>query len=187
MQPLHLWAPHTNHTPLIQFPRMTPKASRGSDTGAHSNCNAHSQLCHSPLVDGSRSKDSDSDPREEKAESTDDTPESRLSLLDDWSLHSEELRLSSSGPCRVCEIPESSWDRSSERLQSLSKGGAEARLRRVAPGMACGHTGQSEVGLCLPHEEQGGSAGCLAQEEGDKDLRGARKCRGTGKILHLRH
>lgn len=97
-------------------------------TGAHG---------HSPPVEGSRSNDSDSDPLEEKAESTEDTPESLLPLLDDGSLHSEELRLSSSGPSRVWEIPESNCDSNSERLQSLSKGGAEARLRREDSGLAC--------------------------------------------------
>lgn len=70
----------------------------------------------SPFVEGSLSKDKDSDPREEKAESTEDTPESLLPLLADGSLDSEELRLSSSGPSRVWEMPESSWDSSSERL-----------------------------------------------------------------------
>ena len=67
-------------------------------------------------MEGSRSKDKDSDPLEEKAESTEDTPESLLLLLADCSLDSEQLRLSSSGPARVCEVPESSWDWSSERL-----------------------------------------------------------------------
>lgn len=70
----------------------------------------------SPLVEGSRSKDKDSDPLEEKAESTEDTPESLLPLLADGSLDSEELRLRSSGPWRGWETPESSWDSSSERL-----------------------------------------------------------------------
>lgn len=60
-----------------------------------------------------------------------------MPLLDDGSLHSEELRLSSSGPSRVWEIPESNCDSNSERLQSLSKGGAEARLRREDSGLAC--------------------------------------------------
>lgn len=100
-------------------------------------CNLTSAHSHSPPVEGSRSNDSDSDPLEEKAESTEDTPESLLPLLDDGSLHSEELRLSSSGPSRVWEIPESNCDSNSERLQSLSKGGAEARLRRADSGLAC--------------------------------------------------
>lgn len=100
-------------------------------------CKLTSVHSHSPPVEGSRSNDSDSDPLEEKAESTEDTPESLLPLLDDGSLHSEELWLSSSGPSRVWEIPESSCDSNSERLQSLSKGGAEARLRHEDSGLAC--------------------------------------------------
>lgn len=91
---------------------------------------------HSPPAEDSRSKDKDSDPLEEKAESTEDTPDSLLPLLADGSLHAEELRPSSSGPSRVWEMPESSWDSSSERLWSLSKVGAEARLSGVATG-AC--------------------------------------------------
>lgn len=113
-------------------------------------------------MEGSRSNDSDSDPLEEKAESTEDTPESRLPLLDDGSLHSEELRLSSSGPSRVWEIPESSCESSSERLQSLSKGGAEARLRREEPGPACkdgaeggGEDFASSWSSMMGHGEQG--------------------------------
>jgi hypothetical protein len=114
---------------------------------------------HSPPVEASRSKDSDSDPLEEKAESTEDTPESLLPLLDDGSLHSEELRLSSSGPSRVWEIPESNCDSNSERLQSLSKGGAEARLRREDSGLACKDgKGSSEdsapLGSTSEHREQ---------------------------------
>lgn len=67
-----------------------------------------------PLPELSLSKEREREPLEEKAESTDETPESRLSL--EASLDSEELRLSSSGPSIVCEIPESSWDNNSERL-----------------------------------------------------------------------
>lgn len=67
-----------------------------------------------PLPELSLSKERERDPLEEKAESTDETPESRLSL--EASLDSEELRLRSSGPSIVCEIPESNWDSNSERL-----------------------------------------------------------------------
>lgn len=101
-------------------------------------------------MEGSRSKDRDKDPLEEKAESTEDTPDSRLPLFADGSLDSEELRLSSSGPSSVWEMPESSWDSSSERLQSLSKAGAEARLRGVDTG-ACKDEQRKGVRLCLPH------------------------------------
>lgn len=125
---------HKNHqskkpeASTAQTHKITHKRALCKLTSAHS---------HSPPVEGSRSNDSDSDPLEEKAESTEDTPESLLPLLDDGSLHSEELRLSSSGPSRVWEIPESNCDSNSERLQSLSKGGAEARLRREDSGLAC--------------------------------------------------
>lgn len=75
----------------------------------------HEYSCQgSPFPEFSLSKDKDREPRDEKAESTEETPESLLSL--EASLDSEELRLSSSGPSTVCEIPESSWDNNSERL-----------------------------------------------------------------------
>lgn len=54
-----------------------------------------------PPAEGSRSNDKDRDPLEEKAESTEDTPESLLPLLADGRRDSEQLRLSSSGPSRV--------------------------------------------------------------------------------------
>lgn len=56
---------------------------------------------HLPPAEGSRSNDKDRDPLEEKAESTEDTPESLLPLLADGRRDSEQLRLSSSGPSRV--------------------------------------------------------------------------------------
>lgn len=76
-----------------------------------------------PLSEFSLSNDSDREPREENAESTEDTPESLLSL--EASLDSEALRLSSSGSS-VCEIPESSWDNNSERLKSLADVGSDS-------------------------------------------------------------
>lgn len=110
---------------------------------------------HSPPVEGSRSNDRDSDPLEEKAESTEDTPESLLPLLADGSLDSEALRLSSPGPSSVWEVPEPSCDSSSERLSSLSKAGAEARLRGVDTG-AC-EDEQREPGEALAAAHAGGA------------------------------
>lgn len=110
----------------------------------------------SPLLEGSRSKDRDREPREEKAESTDDSPDSLLPLLPlpdpDGSWDSEALRLSSSGPSRLCEMPESSCDNSSARLRSSSRGGAEARLRGVDTG-TCHEGGSHEgrQGWYVPH------------------------------------
>lgn len=111
---------------------------------------------HSPPVEGSRSKDRDKDPLEEKAESTEDTPDSRLPLSADGSLDSEELRLSSSGPSSIWEMPESSWDSSSERVQLLSKAGAEARLRGVDTGACEDRTGRW---MRLRPPPQGGGRG----------------------------
>lgn len=114
---------------------------------------------HSPPVEGSRSKDRDSEPLEEKAESTDDTPDSLLPLLADGSRDSEALRLSSPGPSSVWEEAEPSCDSSSDRLSSLSKAGAEARWTGVDLGACEDGQGQRAPGEALAAARAGGGGG----------------------------
>lgn len=110
-------------------------------------------------MEGSRSKDRDSEPLEEKAESTDDTPDSLLPLLADGSRDSEALRLSSPGPSSVWEEAEPSCDSSSDRLSSLSKAGAEARWTGVDLGACEDGQGQRAPGEALAAARAGGGGG----------------------------